>query len=223
MDKVGVEIAWGNFNGVFYLFLAMRGVEHCVSACLMCRWDLCWCVDRKCALGESGRSERVAKRRKGGRTTCGRGWGWVCLSGCESFGAWVAEGVRTALHLSQGRAGSIILSEAVLLGERGAGAFKGLRWRCAKVGCGLRSERLAEAKGVKQSGSGGLLPCARAVVSGVWGEQSNGAGEFAVLWSVFGGGGVVVHCVLRKWDAGVWGTGYEVGGWGERHGALSVV
>ena len=30
------------------------------------------------------RSERVAIRRKGGRTAGGCGWGWVCLSECES-------------------------------------------------------------------------------------------------------------------------------------------
>ena len=35
-----------------------------------------------------------------------------------------------------------------------------------------RSERVAGAKEGKQSGSGGLLPCARAVVSGGWGERS---------------------------------------------------
>ena len=62
----------------------MRRVEHCASACLMWRWGLCGCVDRKCAWSESVRSERVAIRRKGGRTICGRSWGWVCLSECES-------------------------------------------------------------------------------------------------------------------------------------------
>ena len=64
---------------------AMRRVEHCISACLMWRMYLCGCVDRKCALGESVRSERVAIRRKGGRTVCGRGWGWVCLGACAGF------------------------------------------------------------------------------------------------------------------------------------------
>ena len=55
---------------------------------------------------------------------------------CGLCGVWGAEGVRTALHLSQGRAGSIILSGAVLLGERGAGAFNGLRWCWGKFGAG---------------------------------------------------------------------------------------
>ena len=71
-------------------------------------------------------SERVEIRRKGGRTVCWCGWS-VGLFGCVCglCGVWGAEGVRTALHLSQGRAGFIILSGAVLLRERGAGAFKG--------------------------------------------------------------------------------------------------
>ena len=55
---------------------------------------------------------------------------------------------------------------------------------------------------------------------GLRSEQSSGAGEFAVrgvrlvgvgLWCVVCGG---VGC-------GRVGTGYEVGGWGERHGALN--
>ena len=62
--------------------------------------------DRKRTLSESGLSERVAIRRKGGRTVCGSGWGWVRLGACAGF---VVRGlcgrVRTALHLSQGRAG----------------------------------------------------------------------------------------------------------------------
>ena len=34
---------------------------------------------------ESVRSERVAIRRKGGRTVCGRGLGLVCLSECGAL------------------------------------------------------------------------------------------------------------------------------------------
>ena len=30
---------------------------------------------------------------------------WVCLGVCAGFVVWGVEGVRTALHLSQGRAG----------------------------------------------------------------------------------------------------------------------
>ena len=67
-----------------------------------------------------------------------------------------------------------------------------------------RAERAAGgSEGGKQSGSGGLLPCARAVVSGVWSEQSSGVGEFAVLgvrlvgvglWCVVCGGVGVREC-----------------------------
>ena len=53
---------------------------------------------------ESVRSERVAIRWKGGRTICGCGLGLVCLGECAGFVVWGVEGVRTALHLSQGRA-----------------------------------------------------------------------------------------------------------------------
>ena len=75
-------------------------------------------------------------------------------------------------------------------------------------------------EGGKQSGSGGLLPCARAVVSGVWSEQSSGVGEFAVLGVRFGGCGRVKALCVVEWWCGSVGTGYEVGGWGERRGAL---
>ena len=54
---------------------------------------------------ESGRSERVAIRRKGGRTVGGSGWGRVRLGECESCGGVsCCGGVRSALYLSQGRA-----------------------------------------------------------------------------------------------------------------------
>ena len=85
-----------------------------------------------------------------------------------------------------------------------------------------RAERAAGgSEGGKQSGSGGLLPCARAVVSGWWSEQSSGVGEFAVLGVRFGGGGVCGALCVAKVGSGCAGTGYEVGGWGERHGALN--
>ena len=70
-----------------------------------------------------------------------------------------------------------------------------MRLRVA-VALGESSVRVDErtdggSEGGKQSGSGGLLPCARAVVSGWWSEQSSGVGEFAVLvvrygWCVVG-------------------------------------
>ena len=61
-------------------------------------------MDRKCALSESVRSERVAIRRKGGRTVSGVvGVGFVWVS-VKVVGVWDAKRVRTALHLSQGRA-----------------------------------------------------------------------------------------------------------------------
>ena len=41
-------------------------------------------------------------------------------------------------------------------------------------------------------------------MSGVWGEQSSGAGEFAVLWSAFCGCSCGVLCVV-EWETGVWG------------------
>ena len=56
-------------------------------------------------------------------------------------------------------------------------------------------------EGGKQSGSGGLLPCARVVVSGVWSEQSSGAGEFAVF--VWLGGGCVRALCVAEWGVGV--------------------
>ena len=45
-------------------------------------------VNRKCAFSESVRSERVAKRRKGGRTVCGCGVGLVRLGVCAGFVVW---------------------------------------------------------------------------------------------------------------------------------------
>ncbi len=114
------------------------------------------------------------KRRKGGRTVCGCGWGWVCLGVCAGFAVWGVEGVRTALHLSQGRAGSIILSGAVLLRERGAGAFKGWLWLWVKG-----SVRVDERAGKR---------CGRVCRS----------------FGAFGGCGVVVCCVWRngEWACG---------------------
>ena len=50
-------------------------------------------------------------------------------------------------------------------------------------------------------------------------EQSSGAGEFAV----FGVCSVGVGLLCVVWGgvgSGSVGTGYEVGGWGERHGAF---
>ena len=53
-------------------------------------------------------------------------------------------------------------------------------------------------------------------------EQSSGAGEFAVLlWCVWWMWGCGALCVV-EWRSGSVGTGYEVGGWCERHGALCV-
>ena len=63
----------------------------------------------KRAFSERGRSERVAKRRKGGRTACGCGVGGGLLGCvCGLCGVGRAKGVRTALHLSQGRAGLVV-------------------------------------------------------------------------------------------------------------------
>ena len=42
--------------------------------------------DRKRTLSESGLSERVTIRRKGGRMVYGRGWCKILLSECESCG-----------------------------------------------------------------------------------------------------------------------------------------
>ena len=53
---------------------------------------------------------------------------------CGFCGVGLFGRVRTALHLSQGRAGFIILSGAVPLREWGAGAFKGLLWRWVSWG-----------------------------------------------------------------------------------------
>ena len=65
----------------------------------------------------------------------------VCLGVCAVFLVWGCAGrVRTALHLSQGRAGSIKLSGAVLLRERCVGAFKGAMALC-DARCGGMSER----------------------------------------------------------------------------------
>ena len=50
-------------------------------------------------------------------------------------------------------------------------------------------------------------------------EQASGAGEFAVLLVRLVGVGL--WCVVYGgMGSGRVGTGYEVGGWGERHGAL---
>ena len=48
-----------------------------MEVCFSVFVDLLVCYGRKCTLSERERSERLAKRRKGGRTVCGCDWGWV--------------------------------------------------------------------------------------------------------------------------------------------------
>ena len=85
----------------FFLFiLAMRRVEHCASAFLMWCSGLCGCMNRKCALGESGRGEQSRARAKAVELWWGREW----LGVRESCG-WVWALVRLYPHLGRATRG----------------------------------------------------------------------------------------------------------------------
>ena len=181
---------------------AMRSVEHCVSACLVWQCGLCAFVDRKCALGECVRSERVAIRRKGGRMVCGVWIGdwfvWVCA---EVAGVWGCE------RSSHGFSSVARASDPSPLCESGGCgwnvslgwlSFKNKSFRFIFVCWFIKVPWLetdAERKRTKAS-----IQAVRASLP---------------FWGVFGGCGSL--SVMCGWtESGCAGTGYEVGGWGER-------
>ena len=90
-----------------------------------------------------------------------------------------------------------------------------------KAQCGWKSERLAGARGqaARERGLASLCESGRERMVERAGKR---CGRVCRSWGAFWGW-VRESVVCGGVGSGRAGTGYEVGGWGERHGALGVV